>query len=150
MGNFVKFLQDNFKRDTILTILLISGSNYAFYKWHKEIGFESTIVRVYAHVSFTLIVLMFEIIRRWYNSKPWLKSYGGFLWNSVNEEDNDPYCTKCKIQMVFCQGGVDSMQCPECKNVAYIRDIDNNSNPSNLAIIIPKARDRMRKLTRKK
>jgi hypothetical protein len=149
MADYLKFLQDNFRRDTIFAILIMLGFNFAFYQYHKELGFDGTVVRAYVHLSFTLIVLMLEFIRRWFNTMPWLKPYGGFLWNSVNEEDNDPYCVKCKIPMSFRLDGVDSMQCPNCKNVAFIRDIDKNSRPSTLDVITPKARNRMRKLRKK-
>ena len=146
MDDFLKYIQDKFKKDTVLVIALVIVLNSLFYKFHNEIEFNNIGVRVYTHISLTIIVIMFEFIRRWYKTKPFLKGYGGFLWNSINDEDNSPYCTRCKICMTYCQGGVDFMQCPECKNIAYIRD--ENGISTNLSVVYPKAREVMKKIRR--
>lgn len=141
--DWIKFIMEKYKMNTAITILLIIGLNYAFYKWHDIIQVNEIVSRLLIHLMSTMIIIMVELLRRWFNSKPLMVPLFGAWWNRYGINNLEPFCAGCKELLVpTVTGGSNVFTCSNGHEICFR---DYNGNPIDIGTLRTLVKNRLQK-----
>ena len=142
MGEFFKFIKENFKMSTVMVIIVLGLVNFAFWKWHNIININEIISRIVIHLMITSNIIMFEFIRRWYKTKPWMVPLLGAWWNRYEINNPEPFCAGCKQPLMPTTNGSNIFKCTNGHEICFR---DENGNLANLDTIKLLVKDKLKK-----